>query len=74
MQKDDRLIEIFGERVLEERLKQDLTQLDLATLAETDERQIRRIEKAENAVSFILAYKVSQALKVNFEDLMVSKS
>ena len=68
------MIKNFGKRVFEERLKQDLTQLDLATLAETDERQIRRIEKGENAVSVILAYKVSQALKVNFEDLMVSKS
>ena len=74
MQKADQLIRIFGKRVFEERLKQKLTQLDLATLAETDERQIRRIEKAENAVSFILAYKISQALKVNFEDLMASKS
>jgi len=63
MQKDDQLITIFGKRVLEERLKQGLTQLDLASLAETDERQIRRIEKAENEVSFILTYKVSQGSK-----------
>jgi transcriptional regulator with XRE-family HTH domain len=59
----------FGIKVKEIRLRQDLTQLDLAAKIGTDVRQIKRIENGETTTSLVMVYLISQALEVSTEEL-----
>jgi transcriptional regulator with XRE-family HTH domain len=64
-----RITSEFGTRVKAMRLKNNLTQLDLAAELGVDERQIRRIENGENPTSLPMVYLIAEALGVKVGDL-----
>ena len=60
----------FGQNLKKVRLTKGLTQMQLAVKAETDIRQIQRIEAGEIATSIAQAYLISRALEVTLDELM----
>ncbi len=59
----------FGENVKKFRTEKNLTQMQLAVKAETDIRQIQRIEAGEIATSIAQAKLISDALGVGLDKL-----
>jgi len=63
-------VEVFikkiGLRVRELRIKQNMTQLDLAVKANMDESQIQRLETARSSPTFKTLYKVIKGLDTEF--------
>ena len=60
----------FGKNVKRIRQEKDLTQMQLAVKAETDIRQIQRIEAGEIATSIAQAQMIAEALEVGLEELV----
>jgi len=60
----------FGNRIKEERLKQNLSQEKLALEAEIDRTYMNDIEKGTRNVSLSIAYKVSKALNIPLTNLL----
>lgn len=60
---------IFGQNVKNVRLRSSLTQMQLAVKAETDIRQIQRIEAGEISTSITQAYFIARALNVKLDEL-----
>lgn len=60
----------FGDRIKEERLKQNLSQEKLALEAEIDRTYMNDIEKGTRNVSLNIAYKLSKALGIPLSNLL----
>lgn len=62
-------IEVFikdiGKRILELRKERGMTQLDLATKSDIDERQIQRLENGHTSATLKTLLKVSHGLNIN---------
>ena len=63
-------IEKFGEKVREERLKQGLSQEELASRAGVHRTYIGMIERAEKNITLENIEKVAKALKLNINELL----
>lgn len=68
MEKNDvkMFIKKIGLRVRELRIKQNMTQLDLAVKSDMDESQVQRLETARSSPTFKTLYKVIKGLDVEF--------
>ncbi len=64
------ILEQFGKRVREERLKQNLSQEELATKAGVHRTYIGMIERAEKNITLLNIEKISNALGVNISKLL----
>lgn len=60
----------FGEKVREERLKQGLSQEELASKAGVHRTYIGMIERAEKNITLENIEKVAKALKLNINELL----
>jgi len=60
----------FGNRIKEERLKQNLSQEKLALEAEIDRTYMNDIEKGTRNVSLNIAFKLSKALNISLSNLL----
>ncbi|MEM7298783.1 MAG: helix-turn-helix transcriptional regulator [Bacteroidota bacterium] len=69
-EKQKALQKAFGQNVKKTRTAQDLTQMQLAVKAETDIRQIQRIEAGEIGTSIAQAKLISDVLGVGLDELM----
>lgn len=65
-----RILEIFGQRVREERIKQGLSQEELADLAEVHRTYIGMIERAEKNITLKNIEKIATALKIKPGELL----
>jgi transcriptional regulator with XRE-family HTH domain len=63
------ILEKFGQKVREERLKQNLSQEELAAKAGVHRTYIGMIERAEKNITLSNIYKVAQALEISISDL-----
>lgn len=63
------ILEKFGQKVRDERLKQNLSQEELAAKAGVHRTYIGMIERAEKNITLSNIYKVAQALKVSISEL-----
>jgi transcriptional regulator with XRE-family HTH domain len=64
------LLEKFGQKVREERLKQHLSQEELAAKAGVHRTYIGMIERAEKNITLLNIEKISKALGVNISNLL----
>ncbi len=64
------LLEKFGQKVREERLKQNLSQEELAAKAGVHRTYIGMIERAEKNITLLNIYKISKALGINISKLL----
>lgn len=60
----------FGQKVREERLKQGLSQEELAAKAGVHRTYIGMIERAEKNITLINIEKISEALNINISKLL----
>jgi len=70
MAKQKNILELFGNKVREERLKQNLSQEKLAELANVHRTYIGMIERAEKNITLTNIAKIAKALKVSISELM----
>lgn len=63
------ILEKFGQKVRDERLKQSLSQEELAAKAGVHRTYIGMIERAEKNITLSNIYKVAQALEVSISEL-----
>jgi len=63
------ILEKFGEKVREERLKQDLSQEELASKAGVHRTYIGMIERAEKNITLENIDKIAKALSVSVSEL-----
>ncbi|MBE7535469.1 MAG: helix-turn-helix transcriptional regulator [Anaerolineales bacterium] len=63
------ILEKFGQKVRDERLKQNLSQEELAAKAGVHRTYIGMIERAEKNITLSNIYKVAQALDVSISEL-----
>lgn len=68
--KKDLLLRKFGALIRMKRVSLSLTQLKLAELAECSLQSIGNIERGRANVSLIMAYRISEALKVNIREIL----
>lgn len=64
------ILEKFGEKVREERLKQGLSQEELASRAGVHRTYIGMIERAEKNITLENIEKIAKALKTNINELL----
>ena len=69
MAKRKNVLEIFGNKVREERLKQNLSQEKLAELAGVHRTYIGMIERAEKNITLLNIEKIAKALDLEIKDL-----
>lgn len=60
----------FGNKVRQERLKQRLSQEELAEKAELHRTYIGMIERAEKNITLVNMYKIAKALNIKLRDLL----
>ncbi len=60
----------LGDAIRKTRLKQGLTQEDLALAADVDRGYLGRVERGDNNVALLTLLKIAQALGVSIKDLM----
>ncbi len=60
----------LGDAIRKARLKQGLTQEDLALAADVDRGYLGRVERGDNNVALLTLLKIAQALGVSIKDLM----
>lgn len=65
-----KILQQFGKRVREERLKRGLSQEDLASLARVHRTYIGMIERAEKNITLENIEKVASALNIPIKDLL----
>ena len=58
------ILKSIGQKIVDQRNKQGLTQEDLAGLAEMDRSYISEIENGQKNLSILSLYKIAEALKV----------
>ena len=63
------ILENFGKKVREERLKQGLSQEELAVKAGVHRTYIGMIERAEKNITLVNISKISQALGISISEL-----
>lgn len=63
-------LEKFGKKVREERIKQGLSQEELASKADVHRTYIGMIERAEKNITLENIEKVAKALKLNINELL----
>jgi transcriptional regulator with XRE-family HTH domain len=68
--KNKKLVTALGERIRNLRLKQELSQEDLANEADVPLSQIGRIERGENNPTISTLYVIAKALKVDLKVLV----
>jgi transcriptional regulator with XRE-family HTH domain len=66
----NRILQLFGQRVREERLKQGLSQEALAEKAGVHRTYIGMIERAEKNITLINIEKIAKALRVEIGTLL----
>ena len=59
-----------GDRIRKERVRQDISQAQLAYELKTSIRQIQRIENGEINTGIVSLYKIAEALEVDIKELM----
>lgn len=64
------ILKKFGKRVREERLKQNLSQEELAEKAEVHRTYIGMIERAEKNITLQNIEKIAKALRISLDKLM----
>ncbi len=64
------ILEKFGERIREERLKQNLSQEELASRAGVHRTYIGMIERAEKNITLENIEKIANALEISLDKLM----
>ncbi|AUT02279.1 transcriptional regulator [Nostoc sp. CENA543] len=64
------ILQKFGQRVRNERLKQGLSQEELAEKAGLHRTYIGMIERAEKNITLININKIAQALDISIDDLL----
>jgi len=64
------ILKIFGDNVRKERLKRNLSQEDLADLANVHRTYIGMIERAEKNITLLNIEKLAKALNLNIPDLL----
>ncbi|MDM9385786.1 helix-turn-helix transcriptional regulator [Chlorogloeopsis sp. ULAP01] len=64
------ILKKFGERVRDERLKQGLSQEELAEKASLHRTYIGMIERAEKNITLINIAKIAKALEMNVDELL----
>jgi len=64
------ILEKFGEKIREERLKQGLSQEELASKAGVNRTYIGMIERAEKNITLKNIEKIANALEISLEKLM----
>jgi transcriptional regulator with XRE-family HTH domain len=64
-----KILEKFGSKVRDERLKQGISQEELASRASMHRTYIGMIERAEKNITLENIEKISKALKINLSDL-----
>jgi transcriptional regulator with XRE-family HTH domain len=69
MAKRKNVLEVFGNKVREERLKQNLSQEKLAELAGVHRTYIGMIERAEKNITLLNIEKIAKALDLEIKDL-----
>lgn len=69
MQKKKKILVRFGDNVRKERLKQNLSQEDLADLALLHRTYIGMIERAEKNITLVNIEKIAKALEVDLVTL-----
>lgn len=67
------ILEKFGQRVKEERIKQGLSQEELAAKAGVHRTYIGMIERAEKNITLLNIEKISKALGINISKLLEEK-
>ena len=67
---NNKILEKFGERVREERLKQHLSQEELASRAGVHRTYIGMIERAEKNITLENIEKIAKALEIPLEKIM----
>jgi transcriptional regulator with XRE-family HTH domain len=65
-----KILEKFGQKIREERLKQNLSQEELAAKAGVHRTYIGMIERAEKNITLLNIEKISNALGVNISKLL----
>lgn len=65
-----RILEKFGEKVREERLKQELSQEEFASRVGVHRTYIGMIERAEKNITLENIEKIAKALKININELL----
>ncbi|MBA7486275.1 hypothetical protein ES707_21831 [subsurface metagenome] len=60
----------FGNRIREERLKQNLSQEELASRAQVHRTYIGMIERAEKNITLENIEKIARALRININELL----
>lgn len=60
----------LGDRIIEERKKQKLSQEQLALLSEMDRTYLARIEEGKANPSIKILYKLSRILRIKIHDLL----
>lgn len=63
------ILEKFGQKVRDERLKQSLSQEELAAKAGVHRTYIGMIERAEKNITLLNIHKVAQALEISISEL-----
>jgi transcriptional regulator with XRE-family HTH domain len=69
MKNNDLILQFFGQKVREERLKKGLSQEKLAELANLHRTYIGMIERAEKNITLINIDKIAKALNINIKEL-----
>ena len=64
------ILKKFGKRVREERIKQHLSQEELAEKADVHRTYIGMVERAEKNITLKNIEKISKALKISIDNLM----
>ncbi|AUP79091.1 helix-turn-helix domain-containing protein [Flavivirga eckloniae] len=59
-------IDDIGKRIRELRKERNMTQLDLATISDIDERQVQRLERGHTSATLKTLLKITNGLNVNF--------
>ncbi len=67
------ILEKFGQRVRDERIKQSLSQEELAAKAGVHRTYIGMIERAEKNITLLNIEKIAKALNVNISTLLEEK-
>ena len=64
----DTVITLVGNRIRDLRKEQGMTQLDLATKSDIDERQVQRLERGHTSATLKTLLKISKGLGVTIFD------
>lgn len=67
---ENRLLSLFGERVRTERLARNLSQEQLASLADLDRTYVSGVERGKRNVSLVNILRLSKALNISMSSLI----